>query len=79
MKNQVDSIRGFGESDAVAHFLELFTDQNTGDDCKGSDVTSGKTKMLYVAPETLKKEETVEFLALCQSLFRGSRRSALHK
>ncbi len=61
MKNQVDSIRGFGESDAVAHFLNSSLTKTQAKIVK-DDVTSGKTKMLYVAPETLKKEETVEFL-----------------
>ncbi|MFT5511617.1 MAG: ATP-dependent DNA helicase RecQ [Bacteroidia bacterium] len=61
MKNQVDSIRGFGESDAVAHFLNSSLTKTQSIIVK-EDVTSGKTKMLYVAPETLKKEETVAFL-----------------
>lgn len=61
MKNQVDSIRGFGESDAVAHFLNSSLTKTQANIVK-EDVSSGKTKMLYVAPETLKKEETVEFL-----------------
>lgn len=61
MKNQVDSIRGFGESDAIAHFLNSSLTKTQAKIVK-DDVTSGKTKMLYVAPETLKKEETVEFL-----------------
>ncbi len=61
MKNQVDSIRGFGESDAVAHFLNSSLTKTQAKIVK-EDVTSGKTKMLYVAPETLKKDETVEFL-----------------
>lgn len=61
MKNQVDSIRGFGESDAVAHFLNSSLTKTQSKIVK-EDVMSGKTKMLYVAPETLKKEETVEFL-----------------
>ena len=61
MKNQVDSIRGFGESDAVAHFLNSSLTKTQATIVK-SDVMSGKTKMLYVAPETLKKEETVDFL-----------------
>ena len=61
MKNQVDSIRGFGESDAIAHFLNSSLTKTQATIVK-SDVMSGKTKMLYVAPETLKKEETVDFL-----------------
>lgn len=61
MKNQVDSIRGFGESDAIAHFLNSSLTKTQTKVVK-DDVTSGNTKMLYVAPETLKKDETVEFL-----------------
>ena len=61
MKNQVDAIRGFGESDAIAHFLNSSLTKTQAKRVK-EDVTSGKTKMLYVAPETLKKEETVDFL-----------------
>ncbi|MBO6517381.1 MAG: DNA helicase RecQ [Bacteroidia bacterium] len=61
MKNQVDSIRGFGESDAIAHFLNSSLTKTQTKTVK-DDVASGKTKMLYVAPETLKKDETVEFL-----------------
>ncbi len=61
MKNQVDSIRGFGENDAVAHFLNSSLTKTQATQVK-EDVSAGRTKMLYVAPETLKKEETVEFL-----------------
>lgn len=61
MKNQVDAIRGFAESDSIAHFLNSSLTKTQATLVK-EDVLSGKTKMLYVAPETLKKEETVEFL-----------------
>ncbi len=61
MKNQVDLIRGFGDNDAVAHFLNSSLTKTDSMKVK-ADVTSGKTKLLYVAPETLKKDETVEFL-----------------
>jgi ATP-dependent DNA helicase RecQ len=61
MKNQVDAIRGFGESDSVAHFLNSSLSKTQANQVK-EDVISGRTKMLYVAPETLKKEETVDFL-----------------
>lgn len=61
MKNQVDSIRGFGDSDAVAHFLNSSLNKSETTKVK-TDVSTGKTKMLYVAPETLKKDETIEFL-----------------
>jgi ATP-dependent DNA helicase RecQ len=61
MKNQVDSIRGFGESDSIAHFLNSSLTKTQAKKVK-EDVANGSTKMLYVAPETLKKDETIEFL-----------------
>jgi ATP-dependent DNA helicase RecQ len=61
MKNQVDSIRSFSNEDGIAHFLN--SSLNKGEIARvKEDVTSGKTKMLYVAPESLTKEENVEFL-----------------
>lgn len=68
MKNQVDAIRGFGENDSIAHFLNSSLTKTQTDKVK-SDVSSGKTKMLYVAPETLKKDETIEFLRSVQVSF----------
>ena len=68
MKNQVDAIRGFGESDAIAHFLNSSLTKTQTKTVK-DDVASGKTKMLYVAPETLKKDETVDFLRSVQVSF----------
>ena len=68
MKNQVDSIRGFGDSDSIAHFLNSSLSKTDATRVK-EDVTSGKTKMLYVAPETLKKDETIEFLKQIQVSF----------
>lgn len=60
MKNQVDSIRGFVESDEIAHFMN--SSLNKGDLKRvKSDLTEGKTKILYVAPESLTKDENVEF------------------
>ncbi|MFT4523745.1 MAG: ATP-dependent DNA helicase RecQ [Bacteroidia bacterium] len=61
MKNQVDAIRGFGDTDAIAHFLNSSLTKTQATQVK-SDVSAGKTKLLYVAPETLKKEETIDFL-----------------
>lgn len=61
MKNQVDAIRGFSDSDSVAHFLNSSLTKSQTERVK-SDVTEGRTKMLYVAPETLKKDETIDFL-----------------
>ncbi len=61
MKNQVDAIRGFGSTDSVAHFLNSSLSKSEIQRVK-TDILEGNTKLLYVAPETLKKEETVEFL-----------------
>ncbi len=61
MKNQVDAIRGFGSTDAVAHFLNSSLSKGEIMRVK-DDITEGKTKLLYIAPETLKKEETLDFL-----------------
>lgn len=61
MKNQVDAIRNICEEDAVAHFLNSSLNKAAVDQVK-SDIVSGKTKLLYVAPESLTKEENVEFL-----------------
>ncbi len=61
MKNQVDSIRNYGSEDNVAHFLN--SSLSKGEIIKvRKDVTEGKTKLLYVAPESLTKEENVNFL-----------------
>ena len=56
MKNQVDAIRGFGENDSIAHFLNSSLTKTQTERVK-RDVSEGRTKMLYVAPETLKKDE----------------------
>ncbi len=61
MKNQVDAIRNLNEEDGVAHFLNSSLTKQAVDAVK-EDVLSGKTKLLYVAPESLTKEENVEFL-----------------
>ena len=61
MKNQVDAIRNLNEEDGVAHFLNSSLTKQAVDVVK-EDVLSGKTKLLYVAPESLTKEENVEFL-----------------
>lgn len=61
MKNQVDSIRGYGQTDAVAHFLNSSLNRAEIKQVK-EDIVAGKTKLLYVAPETLQKDETIEFL-----------------
>ena len=61
MKNQVDAIRNYSEEDGIAHFLNSSLNKAAIEQVK-ADVTSGKTKLLYVAPESLTKEENVEFL-----------------
>ena len=60
MKNQVDLVRGYSSTDHIAHFLNSTLNKGQQKVVK-DDLTSGKTKMLYVAPETLTKEENVEF------------------
>ena len=61
MKNQVDAIRNYSEEDGVAHFINSSLNKTAIDQVK-EDIVSGKTKLLYVAPESLTKEENVEFL-----------------
>ncbi len=61
MKNQVDAMRHFSEADHVAHFLNSSLNRAAIDQVK-SDIASGRTKLLYVAPESLTKEENIEFL-----------------
>ncbi len=61
MKNQVDAMRNFSEEDGVAHFLNSSLNKAAVDRVK-SDILSGKTKLLYVAPESLTKEEYIDFL-----------------
>ena len=61
MKNQVDAMRNFSSEDGVAHFLNSSLNKQAIDRVK-ADVTSGKTKLLYVAPESLTKEDNIEFL-----------------
>ena len=61
MKNQVDAIRNYSEEDGVAHFLNSSLKKADIEQVK-ADVTVGKTKLLYVAPESLTKEENIEFL-----------------
>lgn len=61
MKNQVDAMRNFSEEDGIAHFLNSSLNKSSIEKVK-SDILSGKTKLLYVAPESLTKEEYVDFL-----------------
>ncbi len=61
MKNQVDVINGLSEDDGVAHYLNSSLNRSAIETVK-SDVMSRKTKLLYVAPESLTKAENVDFL-----------------
>ncbi len=61
MKNQVDAMRNFSEEDGVAHFINSSLTRQAIDAVK-ADIVSGKTKLLYVAPESLTKDENIEFL-----------------
>lgn len=62
MKNQVDLVRGYSEKDDVAHFLNSSLNKGQIKAVK-EDLDSGKTKLLYVAPETLTKQENLEYFA----------------
>ena len=61
MKNQVDAMRHFSENDSIAHFLNSSLTKAAAEAVR-HDVAAGITKMLYVAPESLTKEENIEFL-----------------
>ncbi len=60
MKNQVDSIRGYSQNDEVAHFLNSSLSRTQMRKVK-ADIVAGKTKLLFIAPETLTKEENIQF------------------
>jgi len=62
MKNQVDLIRGYGSKDNVAHFLNSTLTKKEIREVH-DDLQTGKTKMLYVAPETLTKQENLEIFS----------------
>jgi ATP-dependent DNA helicase RecQ len=61
MKNQVDAMRNFSEDDGIAHFLNSSLNKQEIEKVK-QDIVSGKTKLLYVAPESLTKMENIDFL-----------------
>jgi ATP-dependent DNA helicase RecQ len=61
MKNQVDAMRNYSEEDGIAHFINSSLNRTAIEQVK-DDILSGKTKLLYVAPESLTKEENVDFL-----------------
>ncbi|PZR29502.1 MAG: DNA helicase RecQ [Citrobacter freundii] len=62
MKNQVDLVRGYSSNDEVAHFLNSTLTKKEIKEVH-DDLLSGRTKMLYVAPETLTKQENLEFFS----------------
>jgi ATP-dependent DNA helicase RecQ len=68
MKNQVDAMRTFSERDGVAHFINSSLHKSAIDQVR-QDILSGHTKLLYVAPESLTKEENIEFLRQVQISF----------
>jgi ATP-dependent DNA helicase RecQ len=68
MKNQVDQLRAFGGSDSIAHFLNSSLNKTEITQVK-NDLLTGQTKLLYVAPESLAKQENVEFLRLLKISF----------
>ena len=61
MKNQVDAMRNYSEDDGIAHFLNSSLSREAITEVK-ENVRSGVTKLLYVAPESLTKDENIEFL-----------------
>ncbi len=61
MKNQVDAMRNFSEEDAVAHFINSSLTKAATDQVK-EDIIKGHCKLLYVAPESLTKQENIDFL-----------------
>ena len=61
MKNQVDSMRSFSEDDGVAHFLNSSLNKASITKVK-NDILEGRTKLLYIAPESLTKEDNIQFL-----------------
>lgn len=62
MKNQVDALRQYSGDNSVAHFLNSSLSKSAIDEVK-SDIRSGRTKILYMAPESLTKVENAEFLS----------------
>ena len=61
MKNQVDAMRNYSDEDGIAHFINSSLSRPEIQAVK-EDILAGKTKMLYVAPESLKKTENIDFL-----------------
>jgi len=61
MKNQVDLLRNYHEEDGIAHFLNSSLSRTEIEEVK-NDIVNSKTKLLYVAPESLTKQENIDFL-----------------
>ena len=61
MKNQVDAMRNYSEEDGIAHFINSSLSKPEIQSVK-EDILAGKTKLLYLAPESLQKEENIDFL-----------------
>ncbi|MBR3566476.1 MAG: DNA helicase RecQ [Paludibacteraceae bacterium] len=61
MKNQVDGIRNYSADNGIAHFINSSLSKQEIQEVR-NDISSGKTKLLYVAPESITKEENMEFL-----------------
>ncbi len=68
MKNQVDLVRGYNSNDEIAHFLNSSLSKKETREVH-DDLKNGKTKMLYVAPETLTKQENLDFFSDLQISF----------
>ncbi|WP_442592237.1 DNA helicase RecQ [Pedobacter sp. AW31-3R] len=68
MKNQVDQLRAFGGNDSIAHFMNSSLNKSELAQVK-SDLLSGHTKLLYVAPESLSKADNIDFLRLINISF----------
>ena len=68
MKDQVDSIRGYSKSNQIAHFLNSSLTKTQIKAVK-EDIMANKTKMLFIAPETLTKDENIEFFKLVNLSF----------
>ena len=68
MKNQVDAMRAFSEEEGIAHFINSSLSRQAIEEVK-ADVAAGRTKLLYVAPESLNKEENIHFLSTVKISF----------
>jgi ATP-dependent DNA helicase RecQ len=77
MKNQVDAIRSLSSENGIAHVFNSSLTKTEINQVK-KDITSGLTKLLYVAPESLTKEEYVELSSKCTHFICCHRRSTLY-